>query len=177
MSSPFLGEIRILAYDFPTKGWARCDGQLLSIASNSALFSLLGTFYGGNGTTNFALPNLQGRQPIHFGTGPGLTTRTIGQSGGSAGITLLANQMPVHNHAVAASTTGTVNVPGAGVYGASTDNLYADPVATNKKAEAGGPMAAGALGSTGGNQPHENRMPGLVLNVCIALQGIFPSRN
>lgn len=176
MSQPFLGEIRILAYSFPTRGWAMCNGQLLSIAANSALFALLGTQYGGNGTTNFAVPNLKGRQAMHWGNGPGLTPRTIGETGGSAGITLLANQMPVHNHAVAASTTSSTPFPTATVYGASTDNLYADPVATNKKAEAGGPMGA-VLGNTGNNQPHENRIPGLVLNVCIALQGIFPSRN
>lgn len=177
MTQPFIGEIRIFAFDFPPRRWALCAGQTLAIQQNQALFSLLGTFYGGNGVTTFQLPNLQGRQPMHFGNGPGLTPRVIGEVGGTASVTLTANQMPVHNHVLTASTASDATSPVNAVYGSSTDNLYADPVTTNKKAEASGPMAAGALTSAGGNQPHENRQPALVMNISIALQGLFPSRN
>jgi microcystin-dependent protein len=177
MTQPFIGEIRIFAFNFPPRRWALCAGQTLAIAQNNALFALLGTTYGGNGVTTFQLPNLQGRQPMHVGNGPGLTPRVLGETGGTASVTLSSNQMPVHTHALNASTTSDGSVPLSKVNGSSTDNLYADPVAVNKKAEASGPMAASFLQSAGGSQPHENEQPTLVMNISIALQGIVPSRN
>lgn len=169
MSEPFIGEVKIFSGDFAPRFWAFCDGQLLPIQQNQALFSLLGTTYGGNGTTNFALPNLRERAPMHFGTGPGLSARQLGESGGEAAVTLQASQIPSHNHTLrgaAAASTGTPSnsvVPGAGpkVYRSAT-NLT--------------PMSA-SLTATGGGQAHENRQPYLGLTFIIALQGIFPSRN
>jgi microcystin-dependent protein len=149
----------------------------MSIATNSALFSLLGTTYGGNGTTTFNLPDLRGRQAIGFGNGGGLTPRAQGEAGGSETVTITANQMPIHNHTIAASTTASTNSPGGAVYAAATDPLYADPLAVNKKAAATGAMSAGAIASRGGSQAHENRQPGLTMHVCIAIAGIYPSRN
>jgi microcystin-dependent protein len=153
--------------NFAPAGWALCNGQLLSIQQNTALFSILGTTYGGNGQTNFALPDLRGRVPLHFGQGPGLTSYTEGQVGGSESITLIQQQMPQHTHQQPATAADqTTNRPNAavpargGFYNGTQDASLLKPTT-----------------AAGGNQPHENRQPFLVLNYCIALQGIFPSRN
>ena len=177
MANPFLGEIRLLGFNFPPKGWALCNGQLLSIQQNTALFSILGTTYGGNGTTNFALPNLQSRVPMHFGTGPGLSMRNLGEIGGEEAVTLNSTQVPFHGHTMTVSATATTNNP--------TNNLPAQAklassgVQVNSFASASGGQEALApeVGSAGGNQPHTNLPPMLCLNYAIALQGIFPSRN
>jgi microcystin-dependent protein len=163
MSEPFLGEIRIVSFNFPPKGWAFCDGQLLPIQLNQALFSILGTTYGGNGTTNFGLPNLQGRVPFHMGSG-----LTLGQTDGESTHTLNVNELPPHNHIPMANSADADQVSPAGHY-------WAKGAASAYGAAANATMAAGALGYVGGNQPHENMSPYLVLNFVIALQGIFPS--
>ena len=176
---PFLGEIRMVGWNFVANGWALCNGQLMPINQYSALFSLLGTTYGGNGTTTFALPNLQGRVPIHQGTGVGLSPYTIGQSSGSENITLLANQMPRHNHLM-----GVSNLPGA--VSDPTNALLAQgnsgagrspvPVSNYVSTAATGTLAPAAISSSGGNQPHSNIQPFLCINFIIALTGIFPPR-
>jgi microcystin-dependent protein len=171
MSEPFLGQIMIFAGNFAPKGFAVCNGQLLAISQNTALFSLIGTYYGGNGVNNFALPNLQGCVPIHQGQGPGLSPYTMGQSGGQASHTLLLNEMAVHTHAPQYATTATENSPAG--------KLFAPDPNGNVTFAASGTeqMADDALGPSGANQPHENRAPSLVLTFCIALVGVFPSRN
>lgn len=167
MSEPFLAQIQIFSFDFAPRGWATCDGLLLPINQNQALFSILGTTYGGNGTTNFALPNLRGRTPLHFGTGPSLSPRSLGQVGGVENVTLIPSQMPAHTHTVSANTA-------APTLGSPAGNFWAQGTYS---ATGGSPMAAGDVGNAGGNQPHTNLPPYLVLNFCIALTGIFPSRN
>ena len=165
MATPFLGEIKIMSFNFPPKGWALCNGQLLPINQNQALFSLLGTMYGGNGQTTFALPNLQGRVPLHRSA-----VYVQGQIGGETSHTLALPEMPQHTHALAAS----IAMPDS----ASPTNKYFAAIGTN--AYSGAPnalMTPATAGSAGGSQPHENMAPYLVLNFCIALQGIFPSRN
>lgn len=165
MGTPFLAEIRIMSFNFAPRGWALCNGQLLPINQNQALFSLLGTFYGGNGTVNFALPNLQGRIPIHVGNG-----HTQGEAAGTPTVTLLTSNLPQHTHfASATSANGTTATPTNNVL-ASYLNGYG-PVAALTS------LAADELSLVGGSQPHENRQPFLTLSFCIALQGIFPSRN
>lgn len=175
MQDPWLGEIALVAFNFAPVGWALCNGQLLSIAQNTALFSLLGTTYGGDGQTTFALPNLQSRVPLHFGQGPGLSAYALGQTVGVESVTLQTTQIPSHTHSYtpqANSGGGTAPGPAGALWAASAtgDTLY-KPGASNTS------MAAQTLGSTGGGQPHENRQPILALNFVIALQGIFPSRN
>lgn len=167
MATPFLGQIQMFSFNFPPVGWAVCNGQLLSIAQNTALFSLLGTTYGGNGQTTFALPNLQGRTPIHFGQSPGLSPRSLGETGGQETVTLISTQMPAHNHSVSASTA-------APTAGTPAGNVWAQG---NYSSTANAPMSPADIGVTGQGQPHENRSPYLVVNFCIALQGIYPSRN
>lgn len=165
MAEPFLSEIRLFSFNFPPKGWALCNGQLLPINQNQALFSLLGTTYGGDGRVNFALPNLRGRVPIHTGNG-----HTLGESGGSSSVTLTSSQMPQHIHQVqASSSNGNSSNPSGGVL-AKALNAYreADNLTT---------LAPQSVTNVGGSQPHENKQPFLTLNFCIALQGIFPSRN
>ena len=163
---PFLAQVQIFSFNFAPKGWAMCNGQFLPINQNQALFALLGTTYGGNGQTNFALPNLQGRVPMY--TGQGLT---LGQSGGETAHTLNINELPTHFHQAVASTGGpTVTSP--------TNNFWAtgtgfSPYASVTNTQ----MAPGSIGNAGGSQPHNNMSPYLALNFCIALQGIFPSRN
>jgi len=172
MSNPFVAEIRIFPFNFAPKGWAFCDGQLLSISQNTALFSLLGTTYGGNGTSNFALPNLQGCAPMHSGQGPGLSFRDLGETGGSASVTLLETEMPAHTHAANCNS-------GMGDQYSPAGNFWATDAGGNNEYNTGGGslMAAGAVANAGGSQPHNNLQPYLVLNFCIALQGVFPPRN
>jgi microcystin-dependent protein len=175
MSDAFVGEIRIFGGNFAPKGWAFCDGQLLPTFQNSALFSLLGTTYGGNGTTNFALPDLQGRAPLHAGQGPGLTQRVLGETGGQTTVTLTPAQMPVHNHVAKASGgQATQNSPAGNVWAVGVGRrgqlFYASAPGT------GPAMSAAALDPAGGGQPHNNMPPYLALNFIIALQGIFPPR-
>ncbi|WP_224240286.1 phage tail protein [Hyalangium gracile] len=176
MSEPYIGEIRMFAGNFAPRGWAFCNGQLLSIAQNSALFSLLGTTYGGNGQTTFALPNLQGRVPMHWGTGPGLTPRTLGESSGSESVTLISTQMPAHTHSLHASgTQGDQFTPEGHVPAmlinstGQPENAYSATINTT--------MNAAAIGAAGGNQPHNNMQPYQCVSFIIALQGIYPSRN
>src|SRR5215471_4033955 len=168
MSEPFLSEIKIMSFGFPPKGWALCDGQLLPINQNQALFSLLGTTYGGDGRVNFGLPNLQGRAPMHVGNG-----HTLGERGGEAAHTLSAAEMPLHVHtANAANVVATTGSPNGGHVLAQSagSNLYG--AATNLAA-----MNANSLANVGGSQAHLNMQPFLVVNFCIALQGIFPTQN
>jgi microcystin-dependent protein len=165
MSSPFLSEIKIFSFNFAPKGWAFCNGQVLPIAQNQALFSLLGTTYGGDGMRTFALPNLQGRVPMHVGNG-----LNLGQSAGEAAVTLLVGQMPSHSHSVNANLTAADQTTPAG-------NYWGNGGLTSYASSAGAAMNPASISTVGGSQPHENRSPYLVLNFCIALQGIFPSRN
>lgn len=160
---PFLGSIMVASFGFPPKGWALCNGQLMTISQNQALFSLLGTNFGGDGRTTFGLPNLQGRAALGMGNG-----NTVGQSGGEATHTLTSQEMPAHNHGWQATASGpSTNAPDNGVLAGA--GMY-----TNSPNQA---MAQGEISNFGGSQPHENRSPFLVLNFCIALIGIFPSRN
>lgn len=173
MSNPYLGEIRMVGFNFAPVGWAFCNGQLMSISQNTALFSLLGTTYGGNGTTTFALPDLRGRVPVHFGQGPGLSNYAQGQTGGVESLALLANQLPSHNHTVNCSTTGGTQAGPSGGYPAveSTGTSLDYAVSSNNT------MNPAMIGNAGSGLPHENRQPFLCVNFIIALQGIFPSRN
>jgi microcystin-dependent protein len=166
MSTPFLGEIKIIAWNYPAKGWAFCNGQFLPINQNQALFSLLGTMYGGNGQTTFALPDFRGRTPIHVGSG-----FTQGQAGGQEFHTVTQSEMPAHVHFLnVTNNTATATAPdNTVVVSATPSNAFG--AATNLVA------MAPTVGNVGGSQPHENRQPLLVLNFMIALQGIFPSRN
>lgn len=168
-SSPFVGEIMWVPYNFAPTGWASCDGQLLSIASNTALFSLLGTRFGGDGITTFALPDMRGRVPVQAGQGPGLSEYTLGQSGGETTHTLTLAEMPVHNHMVQVSNqTATFTDPTNHVLAAApTGHLYST--------SSDGTLATGALTTVGGGQPHNNMMPYTTLRCIIALQGIFPA--
>ena len=165
MSSPFVAEIRIFPFNFPPRGWAFCNGQLLPINQNQALFSLLGTTYGGNGQTNFALPNLQGRIPIHFGNG-----HTQGESSGEENHTLNSSEMAAHVHPVSASNVD----PNQGL---PTGNMWANGAGAYSSSPADSSMNPASISNAGGSQPHTNLQPFLVLNFIIALQGIFPSRN
>lgn len=173
MSDPFVAEIRIFGFNFAPTGWAQCDGQILPISQNTALFSLLGTMYGGNGQSTFALPDLQGSVPMFWGQGQGLSLYDEGQTGGSDTVTLLQSEMPAHSHTWTASNQdGTDQSPVAelmagGVGGVST---YAAPSAIKQ-------MSPNTIAPAGGDQPHNNLMPYLTLNFCIALQGVFPPRS
>ena len=168
MSEPFLSEIRIMSFGFAPKGWALCNGQLLPINQNQALFSLLGTTYGGDGRVNFGLPNFQGRTPMHVGN-----SFVLGQRGGEQSHTLSIPEMPIHPHFVKASTmtTGTTNIPAGNVLTNSSPNNIYGP------GQNGTPVAPATIGNIGGSQAHENMQPFLTLSFCIALQGIFPSQN
>ncbi len=175
MSDPFVAEIRIFGCNYPPKNWAQCNGQLLPIAQNTALFSLLGTTYGGNGQTNFALPNLQGRAALNAGQGPGLSNYFLGDTSGQSSVSLQTAQMPAHNHLPAATASdGTSSSPsgnGFAVPSADRDaQAYTDNILPVQ-------MSPSALSPTGGSQPHNNMMPYLVMNFCICLFGIFPARN
>jgi microcystin-dependent protein len=167
MAEPFLSEIRIMSFGFPPKGWATCDGQLLPINQNQALFSLLGTTYGGDGRVNFGLPNLQGRAPMHMGSG-----HTLGERGGEQGHTLSISEIPQHTHTANATTaTATTNNPTSSLMLAqSTASVFYGPASSLVA------MAPNELANVGGSQAHLNMQPFLVLNFSIALQGIFPSQ-
>jgi microcystin-dependent protein len=165
MAEPFLSEIRIFTFNFPPKGWAFCNGQFMQINQNQALFSLLGTTFGGNGQTTFALPNFQGRVPTHVGNG-----FTLGQNGGEQAHTLTQQELPTHNHTWTAMTPdGTSNNPSGLAFAKAQNNLYGATPDT--------PMNPSTVSNAGGSQPHQNMQPYLVLSFCIALQGIFPSPN
>jgi microcystin-dependent protein len=172
MSAPFVAEIRTFAFNFAPTGWASCDGQLLPISQNTALFSLLGTFYGGDGKSTFALPNLNNSLAMSQGQGQGLTDRFVGDAGGTPFVTLLESEMPQHRHVLSVSTQAALERQPVNQRPAAGDGvgLYAEafePTTT---------MAVASLAFTGGGQPHENRMPSLGLQFCIALQGVFPPR-
>ena len=171
MSNPFVAEIRIFPFNFAPRGWAFCDGQIMSISQNTALFSLLGTYYGGDGKSTFALPDLQGAAPMHWGQGPGLSPRNLGETGGSDTVTLLQSEMPAHSHALLGSNTmgDTPNPTNNSL--ARFVNAYQQTSNANLVA-----MAPQSLPPAGGSQPHNNLMPYLTLTFCIALQGIFPQR-
>lgn len=175
MSDPFVAEIRIFPFNFAPRGWAWCDGQLLPLSQNTALFSLLGTTYGGNGKSNFALPDLQGRAPMHPGQGPGLSLHDLGETGGSETVSLLESEIPSHSHAPVASLAATdeegtrnplgnytgVTPPAQAFYGPANSLTF---------------MSPNALAPAGGDAPHNNLQPYLTFYFCIALQGIFPPR-
>ncbi len=166
MSTPFIGEIKIVAFNFPPKGWAECNGQLLPINQNQALFSLLGTTYGGDGRTTFALPNLQGRVPFHMGSG-----FSIGQQGGETAHTLNISELPAHNHVpVGNSSSPSAASPAGNLWAASSGGAY-------QASSDGTTLNSASITNTGGSQPHDNMSPYLVLNFVVALQGIFPSQN
>lgn len=172
MSEPFLAEVRIVGFNFAPRGWAFCDGQILPINQNQSLYSLLGTTYGGDGRTSFALPDLRGRTPIHVGSSNG-TSHPQGQKGGEETLSLAVNEMPQHKHQVAVNTSTTVaktDEPGGQVLAVAAENVYG--AATNLAA-----MGNGTIANAGGGLAHDNMMPYLALNFCIALRGLFPSRN
>jgi microcystin-dependent protein len=173
MADPFVAEIRIFPFNFAPKGWAFCDGQLLPLSQNTALFSLLGTTYGGNGQSNFALPNMQGNAPMHPGQGPGLSLHDLGETGGSETVTLLQSEIPAHNHQMGSQTVplGSLATPAGNTFTKpASGNLFniAGPVVVV--------MSDQTLAPAGGDQPHNNLQPYLTLNFCIALQGVFPPR-
>jgi microcystin-dependent protein len=170
---PFVAEMRIFPFNFAPKGWAFCDGQILPLSQNTALFSLLGTTYGGDGKSNFALPNMQGNAPMHPGQGPGLSLHDLGETGGSDTVSLLESEIPSHSHALMAAVPPAL--------------LFAPSPTTALSRSAGGPayqvsnaglvtMNDNAIAPAGGDQPHNNLQPYLTLNFCIALQGVFPPR-
>jgi microcystin-dependent protein len=165
MSTPFLGELKIFSFNFSPRGWAMCNGQTLPISQNAAPFAILGTTYGGDGTTNFALPNLQGATPIGAGG-----NFVLGAVGGEVNHTLIIGEMPSHTHVPEGNTmAASAGSPSGALWAQETDNSYS--------AAASGSMLPAAIGNAGGSQPHNNMQPYSVLNICIALVGIFPSRN
>ena len=179
MANPFVGEIRCFAFTFAPQGWAFCNGQLLPISQNTALFSLLGTQFGGNGTSNFALPNLQGRVPMDQGNGPNGSSSLMGETQGSSTVTLLSNQIPIHNHAIisqvvapgGAAEHAATPTTGGSIGPSNPDGLY------NTSPTINATFSPSTITATGGSQPHDNMQPYLTLNFCIALQGVFPARN
>ncbi|HEX4695940.1 phage tail protein [Sphingomonas sp.] len=184
MSNPFLGEIRLFAGNFNPRGWAFCNGALLSIAQNDALYALLGTTFGGDGQTTFGIPDLRGRLPVGQGQGSGLSNYVVGQMSGTETVTLTSNQMPSHSHTFFASTSaGSLDRPGATAQpakavqsvGGQSALLYVIPGAASPITPVN--MNPANIASTGGSQPHENLMPLLTVNYIIALEGVFPSRN
>ncbi|HWX55387.1 MAG TPA: tail fiber protein [Verrucomicrobiae bacterium] len=176
MSNPFLAEIRIFTGNFAPKGWALCDGQVMSISQNTALFSLLGTTYGGDGKSNFAIPNLQGCVPMNFGQGPGLSLRDLGETGGEQTVTLLQTEMPVHSHGVQCLSAGEGdNSPQNAIWAGG--GRGAPPMYTPSVPASNVSMNAFATSIAGGSQPHNNLAPFLGLTFILALQGVFPARN
>lgn len=179
MTTPFIAEIRTFSFNFPPKGWAMCNGQILSIQQNQALFALVGTTYGGNGVTTFQLPDLRGRTPIHNGQGPGLPFVNLGQVGGEENHTLLATEMPTHNHSFTASTSAaTKRLVAGGIFADDVDTQQVDYfAAANAPNSSYVNLNPLSMSNAGGSQAHNNMQPYQVLNICIALQGVFPSRN
>lgn len=178
MANPFVAEIRIFPFNFAPTGWAFCNGQILPISQNTALFSLLGTTFGGDGRSNFALPNLQGNAPMNPGQGPGLSLHDLGETGGSTTVTLLASEIPIHAHSIncvdGGRVGGQVGQPGNAIpvkTGGTPANAYTGSATPNQT------MATNMVAPVGGSQPHNNMMPYLTLNFCIALQGVFPPRS
>ena len=171
MSEPFLGQISIVGFNFAPRGWAQCNGQLIPIQQNTALFALLGTTYGGNGQTTYALPDLRGRAPMSFGNGAGLTPRSLGEATGSESVTLLPTEMPAHTHVVGAQSSRADSGNAAGAQlAAAADAIYSNASPTST-------LAPTSVSASGGNFPHNNMQPFLTLNFIIALEGIFPARN
>ena len=171
MASPFVAEIRIFAGNFAPTGWATCDGQLLPISQNTALFSLLGTFYGGDGKSTFALPNLQGSVPIHQGQGKGLSEYFLGQQGGSDNVTVIVSEMPLHTHTLGTTTqAGEDRTPAGETFSKAVGGFLYGPTTNQVQ------MAFQALPPAGGSLPHNNMMPYLTLTFIIAMQGVFPPR-
>lgn len=176
MASPFVAEIRIFACNFAPTGWATCDGQILPISQNTALFSLLGTFYGGNGQSTFALPNMDGNAPMNQGQGPGLSEHFLGETAGSETVTLLQSEMPAHSHGVVAAPNPALVAtpsPAVGLARSKVVNAYLPP-ANSQGLVSMNPLT---IGPSGGDLPHNNMMPFLTLTFCIALQGVFPPRS
>lgn len=173
MADPFVAEIRIFPFNFAPKGWAFCNGQLMPLSQNTALFSLLGTTYGGNGKSNFALPDLQGRAPMHPGQGPGLSQHNLGETSGQETVTLLESEIPAHSHGLWAQANEPADLnrpsPSTSLAYSSKGFAYAAPGQLDG-------LAPQALQPAGGSQPHNNMMPYLTANFCIALQGVFPPR-
>jgi len=174
MADPFVAEIRIFPFNFAPKGWAWCDGQLLPLSQNTALFSLLGTTYGGDGKSNFALPDLQGRAPMHPGQGPGLSLHDLGETGGSETVTLLESEMPAHSHALNTAVQDFADLGAPAPNRALSKSGKGSGYKTNPQANA--IMSDQAIAPAGGDQPHNNMMPYLTFYFCIALQGVFPPR-
>lgn len=175
MSEPFISEIRMFGFNFAPRGWSFCNGQLLAISQNTALFSLIGTIYGGDGRTTFALPDLRGRSPINLGHGTGLSNRVIGSKSGSETVTLSVNQIPSHRHNVAAnSAAATGSPPPTNNFPAAFDTSIGVKIYHDSQ---NGTFNPGAVLPTGGSDAHNNLQPSLVVNFCIALVGLFPSRN
>ena len=174
MSDPFVAEIRIFPFNFAPTGWAMCNGQLLPISQNTALFSLLGVTYGGDGKSNFALPNLQGSAPLFWGQGPGLSLYDEGQTGGVENVTLLQTEMPVHAHQASGASGNGPTSPANNTWGTGAGRT---PPPTYVNGSPNVNMAPITVAITGGNLPHNNMQPYLTLNFCIALQGIFPARS
>jgi len=172
MSEPFVGEIRMFAGNFAPRGWALCDGQLLAVSQNDALFSLLGTIYGGDGRTTFGLPDMRGRIPVHAGTGPGLSPRRLGAKFGAESVTLTVNQMPSHSHPLQVTTDNgpDANPAGNALAGSTLLEAYADETPVEN-------MANSSVTHVGGSRSHTNLMPFLCINFIIALFGIYPSRH
>lgn len=175
MSSPFVAEIKMFAGNFAPTGYALCQGQLLPISQNTALFSLLGTFYGGNGQSTFALPDLQDRGPVNQGQGPGLSERFLGEEGGSQNVTLIQSEMPAHNHILRGTTAGADQVdPTARVWASSATGRTPPPLYSTTQNST---MAQTSLAAAGSSLPHNNMHPILTVTFIIALQGVFPARN
>lgn len=172
MVDPFVAEVRIFGFSFPPIGWAFCNGQLLPLSQNTALFSLLGTTYGGNGLNTFALPDLQGSAPMQQGQGPGLSLRDLGEMGGTESVTLLSTEIPAHTHLVKVATGNPpeTNSPAGAVLSTTNRAVYSTIPASNNY------MAAQAIAPVGSDFPHNNMQPYLTMNFCIALQGVFPAR-
>jgi microcystin-dependent protein len=180
MASPFVAEIRIFGFNFAPTGWALCNGQILPISQNTALFSLLGTMYGGDGKSTFALPNMQGNVPINQGQGPGLSQRFIGENGGAETVTVLVSEIPAHNHNFVGTTANSSTVTSSGnqVANGFTGNFQSSvQVKMYSTAAPNSLMNPNAIGISGSSLPHNNLMPYLTLNFCIAMQGIFPPRS
>lgn len=170
--TPYVGQIMAFGGNFAPQGWALCDGSLLPISQYDVLFNLIGTTYGGDGQTTFALPDLRGRVALHQGQGPGLSYYALGESGGVEAVTLTVDQLPLHNHpAMANSNPGTISNPQGAVWAASPVNIYIAGGVANTT------MAATSISASGGSQPHENMLPFLTLNFCIATEGIYPSQS